>query len=51
MDEKVKELAAWYNTWGYDSCFSRIAEKQLVNDNKKKIEEARSLAAMARDLL
>ena len=48
MKENIKQLAAWYNTWGYESPFCREAEKKLVNNDKKSIEEAKELAAMAR---
>lgn len=50
-NEKVKELAAFYNTWGIDNDFSKEAEKRLVENNKKLIQEARELAAMARNVI
>jgi hypothetical protein len=51
MNDDIKELAAWYNTWGYESGFSRMAEQMLVDNDKKKIEQARELAAMARNII
>lgn len=51
MSEQIKELAAWYNTWGYESEFSRMAEQMLVNNDQKKIEQAKELAAIARNVL
>ncbi len=51
MDQKVKELAAFYNTFGYESDFSRMAEKAIVNNDPRKIQEAMSLAAIAREML
>ena len=51
MKENIKQLAAWYNTWGYESPFCREAEKRLINNDKKSIEEAKELAAMARQVM
>lgn len=45
--DKVKELAAMYNTFGLDSVFSKEAEKQS-GLNYKQIYEAKELSAMSR---
>lgn len=47
MKEKIKELAAIYNTYGYKHGFSRMAEKVLVKNSAVAIKAARTLAAQS----
>ncbi|MGV2887124.1 hypothetical protein [Paenibacillus taichungensis] len=47
IKNKIKDLAATYNTFGLDSAFSKEAEK-LSGLNYKQIYEAKELSAMSR---
>jgi hypothetical protein len=48
--DKIKELAAIYNTFGLDNFMAKEAERVLLNNDLKGVAKARELAAMARHI-